>query len=165
MAFRPCPALGFRYELPASGSWPVVTWVDPEAPAGMAGLRQGDVIVSVDGVPTRQGGATAQYVAAVATEGEGDVLGLLHKGHCDTLRLAVCPSSLAPSTAAPPSRVLLVALSDPARPDKRGPPVPAVAENWCGVQREKEEATCGEDSVVSFSMDSELVRVAPRLAA
>ncbi len=164
MASRPCPALGFRYDRPAS-SWPVVTWVDPEGPAGLAGLRQGDLIVSVDGVPTLQGGTTAQCVTPGLTDGGGDVLGLLHKGPSDTLRLAVCPSSLAHSTAARPSRVLLVALGSPARPDARGPPAPAVAEDLCGTQGETEGAAGEEDSVVSFSMDSELVRVAPRLAA
>ena len=34
---RPPAGPGFRYALPDDGGWPVVTWVDPDGPAGTAG--------------------------------------------------------------------------------------------------------------------------------
>jgi hypothetical protein len=165
----PGPALtraGFRYVIPAGASWPVVTWVDLEGPAGTAGLREGDVIVGVDGVPTREGGAQGEE--ATTGEGGGDVLGLLRKGPGDTLRLAVRPAaSPAPSAAAGALRMLLVVLDGPARPVSQQHPSPPVAGGWCGPQGYTEEglgSTGGVDPVVVFSGgDMVPVRLDPSL--
>ena len=165
----PGPALtraGFRYDIPAGAGWPVVTWVDLEGPAGTAGLREGDVIVGVDGVPTREGGALG--AGTTDEEGGGDVLGLLRKGPGDTLRLAVRPvAPPAPSAAAGALRMLLVALDCPAQPVTPQHLSPPVAEGWCGPPGWTEGgvgSTGGADAVVAFSGgDVGPVRLGPSL--
>ena len=68
----------------------VVTQVDPDGPAGEAGLRRGDVILEVNRVPVKD---AAAYTKAVQAIGKGkSVLFLVRRGD-NTIFLAVKPSS------------------------------------------------------------------------
>src|SRR5690606_4633138 len=105
----------------------LVTEVQKDSPAEQAGLKAGDVIVAVDGKPTRSSGELRSQIS-VHSVGERVTLGLLRDGRERKVRVEVGePASLVAANGKLHPLLEGVTVSD--RDDGRGVEVSAIAPN------------------------------------